>query len=324
MKKFTKITALAVAIIMLCLSLSGCAELDLMREEQCFWTNEKGIDSITTSDGETYVLLDNEVANLIMYDTYLWENVWVTAKDVPVLLSSTYGVGLLMTSDKDFVYGYIQGKTDDDGVFRVVDSNVTSVSTPFSLLGSAFYFTETSSSTPFSLLRPAFYFTETSVHHDKIEERDVTYCKESIYDDIMSQVENGIEYTHYGYEYYVYDEEYMEVPKNYYLNSDESDLIEKILKEVKPKAETQELYDKYYSLCELYHYSDDRNFGEYTFEVFASENYDEYIFGVYIESLDAYDCYEVPEKYLDDVKKIFKNAEESNELMWVDDVEIYE
>lgn len=305
MKKFTKITALAVAIIMLCLSLSGCAELDFQREMHAFWTNEKGIDSITASDGETYVLLDNEVANLIMYDTYLWENVWVTAKDVPVLLSSTYGVGLLMTSDKDFIYGYIQGKTDDDGVFRVVDSNATSFSTPF------------------SLLRSAFYFTETSVHPDKIEERDVTYCKESIYDDIMSQVENGIEYTHYGYEYSVYDEEYMEVPKNYYLSKDESDLIEKILKEVKPKPETNELYDKYYSLCELYHYSDDRNFGKYTFEVFASENYDEYIFGVYIESLDAYDCYEVPEKYLDDVKKIFKNAEEYNELMWADSEEVY-
>ena len=51
--------------------------------------------------------------------------------------------------------------------------------------------------------------------------------------------------------------------------------------------------------------------------------YDEYILGVYIESLDTYDCYKVPEKYLDDMKKIFKDAEKSNELMWADSEEVY-
>ena len=118
MKKLTKITALAVAVIMLCLSLSGCASLDLKREMHANWTNEKGIDSITTSDGETYVLLDNEVANLIMYDTYLWNEVWVTDKDVPVLLSDSYGTNLSMTSDKDFIYGYIEGTIDSEEIGR--------------------------------------------------------------------------------------------------------------------------------------------------------------------------------------------------------------
>ena len=139
----------------------------------------------------------------------------------------------------------------------------------------------------------------------------------------MSQIENGIEYTHYGYEYYVLDDEYMQVPKDYYLSKDEADLIEKIFKEVKPKTNNEDIYEDYYNLTSLCHYSDDRNFGEYTCEVFSSYNYDEYIIGVYIESLDAYDCYKVPQKYLDDVKKIFKNAEKSNELMWADSEEVY-
>ena len=299
MKKLTKITALAVAVIMLCLSLSGCASLDLKREMHANWTNEKGIDSITTSDGETYVLLDNEVANLIMYDTYLWNEVWVTDKDVPVLLSDSYGTNLSMTSDKDFIYGYIEGTIDSDGVFCPLDIDGGTV--PF-IGGPSAY----------------FIYTKEGTYPDKTSDKDVLYCKESIYDDIMSQIKNGIEYTHYGYEYYVLDDEYMDVPKDYYLSSDEADLIEKIFKEVKPKTNNEDIYEDYYNLTSLCHYSDDRNFGEYTCEVFSSYNYDEYIIGVYIESLDAYDCYKVPQKYLDDVKKIFKHAE-----MWADSEEVY-
>lgn len=304
MKKLTKITALAVAVIMLCLSLSGCASLDLKREMHANWTNEKGIDSITTSDGETYVLLDNEVANIIMYDTYLWNDVWVTDKDVPVLLSDSYGTNLSITSDKDFIYGYIEGTIDSDGVFCTLDIDGGTV--PF--IGG---------------LSAYFIYTKEGTYPDKTSGKDVLYCKESIYDDIMSQIENGIEYTHYGYEYYVLDDEYTQVPKDYYLSKDEAKIIEKIFKEVKPKTNNEDIYEDYYNLTSLCHYSDDRNFGEYTCEVFSSYNYDEYIIGVYIESLDTYDCYKVPQKYLDDVKKIFKNAEKSNELMWADSEEVY-
>ena len=312
MKKFTKITALAVAIIMLCLSLSGCASLDLKREEQAFWTNEDSIDSITLSSGETYVILEEDVEQLVMYDSRNWQYVYVTQKDVPVLLSDTYGTLLYFSDDKKFIDGCLTGIENNDGSFTLNDTR--SVSGLTSVLQTAIFFTPVNTSN--------VYVDGIPYHPEELTEKHVTYCKKDYYDDIMEQFENGIDYTHYAYEYSVYDEDYDIKYKDYTLSKDESKIIEKILKDVKPKAETDSLYYDYYNLCNLYHYSDDEIFAEYTCEVFASFNYDEYILGVYIDSLDAYDCYEVPKKYFDDVNKIFSKAKIAYDSSV--DVEYYE
>lgn len=289
MKKITKITALAVAVIMLCLSLTGCASLDLKREEHAVWTNDKSIDSITLSDGETYLKLDKEYADKVYIDYFNWLPVYVTEKDVPVLLSGRLGEALRLTEDKSFIYGFI---ADTQNYFESNNKAITVAS----VFGTGLYFSPVEEGA----------FTDSNIYSE-----DVVYCKEDVYDDVMKRLEKGVEYTHYGYDYYLFNEETFEDKHDhYYLSKDESEVIEKIFKEVKPKTNNDIGYNASH-VCTLNHFSDDHFFGEYTCDIYMIDNTDTYYLACYIDSLDTFNCYKVPDKYIDDIESITEIARES-------------
>ncbi len=109
MKKKTKILALLIAVVMMCLCLGGCDELDDLKSKQAYWTNDKSIDSITYN-GEIYKLLNfKETTPYTLYNLdYSLDNyINVTEKDVPVLLSNAYGSSLQTHKDGTFLEGYI-------------------------------------------------------------------------------------------------------------------------------------------------------------------------------------------------------------------------
>lgn len=105
MKKATKLSALMIALFMICLCLGGCDELDDMREKQAFWTTKGSIESITL-DGEEYKRLpgyDNPDPLYNVPDSGLAVN--VTDPDVPVLLSDSFAEYMNLSADKNFITG---------------------------------------------------------------------------------------------------------------------------------------------------------------------------------------------------------------------------
>ena len=106
MKKNTKFLVLLLALLMMCLCLTGCDELDYMRESQAFWTVDGNTDSITF-DGVEYKRLDATNPPNPMYNSNYTDAVFVTDSDVPVLLSRDYCVSLNISEDKNFIYGYV-------------------------------------------------------------------------------------------------------------------------------------------------------------------------------------------------------------------------
>lgn len=86
MKKWKRWLVLALATV-LCLSLCGCEELEIMRAEHAVWQEDGSI----LWNGNVYRKLEN-VENVdvldISYD-YAW--IYVTEPDVPVLLSTWFG-----------------------------------------------------------------------------------------------------------------------------------------------------------------------------------------------------------------------------------------
>ena len=120
MKKFSKIFALILAVVMMCLCLGGCSELDKMREQQAFFTEKDNADAITYN-GETYLKID-KFANLPdpLYNSDYNSSIYVTNPDVPVLLSSSLGDWLDISADGNFLYGYIYTPfvTEYNGVYE--------------------------------------------------------------------------------------------------------------------------------------------------------------------------------------------------------------
>ncbi|MBR4073167.1 MAG: hypothetical protein IKK24_04410, partial [Clostridia bacterium] len=104
MKKTVKILSLILAVVF-CFTLCGCDNLDSMRKEQAVYT-EMG--SIIYNGNEYYLL--PECDNLqIVSDNY--EYAYVTAKDVPVLLSTFLGEEYVVSDDGVFLYSEsIQGR----------------------------------------------------------------------------------------------------------------------------------------------------------------------------------------------------------------------
>lgn len=113
MKKTTKILTLILALLMIGLCLGGCDELDEMRKVQAFWTNEGSHDSITY-DGVEYKKIDK---TFILPDTsYNYSAstiITVTEKDVPVLLSDSFGDYMDMCESKNFIQGYVSPVATD-------------------------------------------------------------------------------------------------------------------------------------------------------------------------------------------------------------------
>lgn len=93
MKKATRLIALFAALILVCLSATGCNAIDDMRAHHGFYTKTG---SIMLGDTEYLLLPENE------YFSPLSDNadaVYVTDKDVPVLLSAMLGDGFDLYND---------------------------------------------------------------------------------------------------------------------------------------------------------------------------------------------------------------------------------
>ena len=248
MKKMSKILAIILAVLMMCLCLGGCDEIDQMREEQAFWTDNDSADSIEYN-GQIYKKID--VSTNVpdpLYNSTREKYISVTDMDVPVLLSNSFGDYLEVSDDENFIYGYVyhKNKTEYKGVY---ESSIESL-----------------------------------------------YCKDDIYDAVVSKIKEGIEYTLYGYEYYTFDGEDDYVGKHhyYYLKDDEVKAVDKVINSVKPTEDDYVVYDYEYVL-ELDKVSDDKFFGKHTNELYYNA-INGYYLGQYSESLGTYKYYKVPDK----------------------------
>ncbi len=104
MKNKTKIMVLILALLMMCVSFSGCAELDQMRKEHAVWTTKGSTDSITYM-GNEYIKLPG-----VNNPTPMGLNVspvYVTDSGVPVLLSHELSTLMELSEDGNFLTGYV-------------------------------------------------------------------------------------------------------------------------------------------------------------------------------------------------------------------------
>lgn len=106
MKKNTKFLVLVLALVMICLCLTGCDELDQMREEQAVWTTKDSTDSITYK-GTYYKKLDIDNTPNPLYNQNISGTVYVTDPDVPVLLSNRFGEYFNISEDESFITGWL-------------------------------------------------------------------------------------------------------------------------------------------------------------------------------------------------------------------------
>ena len=95
MKKFIRITALILALLMLALPLVGCDKIDEMRANQGFWNDDGSI----SFNGETYKPLSP--SEYFYIDLY--RNLEITEKNVPVLLSERLGKNFNISCDEVFI-----------------------------------------------------------------------------------------------------------------------------------------------------------------------------------------------------------------------------
>ncbi len=264
MKNKTRFSVLILALVMMCLCLSGCDELDTMREYHAFWTETGKFDSITY-DGTTYRKLDAFDTPDPMYKSSE-QMVFVTEDDVPVLLSEECGTTMMLTEDKKFMQGMVYT----------------------------------------SSYRPGSGLAENNV-----------YCRVDIYDEIKSRVNSGIEYTLYGYEYWVDyesksdDGTYRESEyEYYYLKKDEIDAVNKVLNTVKPVDDSQVAYEYAYILG-LDKVSSDKYFGKEGYEIYK-DNAGDYYLAQYSIALETYTSYKVPDDLRETFDEFTKHSEYSN------------
>ena len=87
MKKTTRILALCIALVFVCLSATGCNAIEEMRERHGFYTKTG---SIVIDDTEYLLLPKNKYFSPLRDNA---DQIYVTDKDVPVLLSAMLGDG---------------------------------------------------------------------------------------------------------------------------------------------------------------------------------------------------------------------------------------
>ena len=273
MKKITKISALVIAVTLMCLSFTGCAELDKMKEQQAFWT-EKGSKNSITYDGAEYIAIDNPDSYNPTYNSNE-DFIYVTDADVPVLLSSDFGVSLQISNDKNFIFGF------------AYDVIVRSVNEEYDELKDHNY-------GPFS---------------DTSEGKEILYCKKDIYDEVKEKFEKGINYTGYGYRSWMENPDENGNAPYYYLDDKDAKLIDKIADEVKPEIQNDAGVS--YSgcnICTLNSISEDKYFGKLSYDVIWADDVDEYYLSLYTFETETYSVYKVPKEYNSDFDRIFKNA----------------
>lgn len=275
MKKILKISALILAVVVMCLSFSGCAQLDTMREQHATWTEAGNTDSITYK-GEVFKKLETTNGIYPARSSSQWNGIYVTEPDVPVLLSQNLAVELQLSKDENFIYGYLydQYDTEYNPVYMTVG------------------------------------FLYESMGYRSGEGKDVIYCKESLYDELSKSVEDGVKYTTYGFEYWTIDEESYEYDDYHYytLTEEEAKLIDKVIKEQKHEEMVELDYD-YNFITSLEHLSEDGYFATYAIDVFKN-NTGDYALAKYSGSLGLHYVYEVPRDLNDEFEKIFKDAED--------------
>lgn len=262
MKKNTKFLVLVLALLMMCLCLTGCDELDNMRDLHATWTTEGNTDSITYNGVEYKRIYGSNLPDPMFSSQF--QMIFVTEPDVPVLLSQTQGVALSISYDEHFIVGTLYD--DYTAEYDMLYSSI-------------------------------------AYGYEELEK--VLYCKADIYDDIVAKINDGIEYTKYGYEYYTYDEEsYIDEYNYYYLTDEECDAINKVVKEVEPVYNSQIAYEHRW-IIDLDKISDDGYFAKFSYEIYA-DNLDQYYLTNYSETIDEYTHYKVP----DDMSDIFEQIVE--------------
>lgn len=270
MEKTLKISALALVIAMLCLSFCGCTALDERKETHAVWTEKGSKDSITYN-GEVYKLLENEDGHNPLYNHDEWYALYVTEPNVPRLFSHRFGIDLDITSDENYIFGYLYDE------YKVGFN-------------------------PYDEL----YSFET--YSDSAYGREVFYCKEDIYDEVNEKINAEINYTGYGYEYWDYNNS--DNPRNYYYLSDNDvKLIDKILEETEPTTNCDIPYT-YMCECILDEVSEDESFAKSSYELFYDYEY-YYITLRNPVTHKYIKTYKVPLKYNKDFDRIFEKALEN-------------
>ena len=200
MKKTVKPIILLVVLIMVLSTLTGCKELDDMRSTHAVWT-EKGVHDSITFNGVEYKRINVENApDVFEIDARI---IHVTEPDVPVLLASSKSETFDISEDENFMCGYMPYETYvADSVSDAITNNI---------LTKAY-----GSNGDYCL-----------------------FCKADLYDDVMKEIKDGIEYTDYGYQYTNVDG----ISSYYYLTDEENDAVNKIIKEVEPVQNTDYVSD---------------------------------------------------------------------------------
>ncbi len=128
------------------------------------------------------------------------------------------------------------------------------------------------------------------------------YCRADIYDSVVRQINDGIEYVSYGYEYISATMD----TKVYYLTEEETELINTVITTVKAKtiANVGDEYDEYDEGFELREYSEDKLFENYFIDV--SKNGDTF----FLRKRSDYtsEVYDVPQELSSDFDKLLKGA----------------
>jgi len=97
MKKTVKGVALIIAVIIFCFSLCGCVDIDDMKKSQAFITDT----GVVFNGNEYYPLPESD---RMQFFTTEYNPVYITEKDVPVLLSSFMGSECILSDDGKFLY----------------------------------------------------------------------------------------------------------------------------------------------------------------------------------------------------------------------------
>ncbi len=275
MNKNKKFLMLFLALAMMCLCLTGCDDLDNLREQHAFWTVDGDTTSITYK-GAVYKELP-ELNDLDpLYNSAYDEFISVTNSDVPVLLSTTYGVSLNISADERFITGFIYN--DYEAEYKDASS----------------------------------LFSSIQFYPESEDGRYAIYCKEDIYDEVCNSIKDGIKFTNYGYSYYTYDDRsYMDTYRYYYLSDEECDAVNEVVKTVKPQQTSDSPYMDIY-ICALDKITEDKMFGEVSYEIYR-DGYGNYSLEHYSYVTEEYKSYVVPEKYNDIFDKIVEKAESQNE-----------
>lgn len=272
MKKNRKFLILLLALAMMCLCLTGCDELDTMKQSHGHWVTEGDTSSFNLND-ETYVLLEDAENLNPMYNSQHEDIIYITDPDVPVLLSTSYSNTFEISDDGNFVVG----------------------SLPYN------YKAEYKDST--------FLFSPIITVSESMDGEAVTYCKEDIYNEVSKKIAEGIEYTGYGYSYFITDRSsYMDTYHYYYLSDEECEAINKVVETVKPITGSDMPYYEGYMLS-LDKISEDKMFAESSYDINRNA-YGDYSLDHYSFVTEEYTSYIVPEKYKDIFDKITEKSEE--------------